>query len=498
MADRREEKREFDGEEDDAWQYPLLFIHGESDWSRDLRLQGDSSKKTNTLTRNMFYSYQLHDRANTYSLLLRGGRLFQQYLVDAYVCIEQDRLNYLRYNQNALRSEYMQGMHDAVTRGDTEGKDIGKRIILPSTFTGGPRYMYKHYQDALAICRVHGNPQYFVTFTCNVKWPEISRYMARFPVLKAEDCPDVIARVFHMKVISFINSLKVRRPFGKNSKKRGLPHCHLLLWVDEAHKIKDASQLDEYISAEIPDPINEPPLYKIVTDSMMHGPCGMARPNSPCMALGSCKKKFPKDYEPFTRFDENGYARYRRCQSTHFVQKHGISLDNGYVVPYNRSLLLHFHAHMNVEYFGWSMLIKYLFKYISKGTDRIKYTVKKTPDITANSTDNTTTEIDEIKDFVDGRFICPHESAWRIFNFMIHERNPPVQVLSVHLENRQNVTFKDNEKLENVLRNPNAKRTTLTEWLKNYCLDNSGLHLRYIDYLSEYRIQMGTYGKMLA
>ncbi|KAF5793172.1 putative helitron helicase-like domain-containing protein [Helianthus annuus] len=99
-------------------QYPLLFIHGESGWSRDLRLQGNSSNKNNTLTRTMFYCYQLHDRANTYSLLLRGGRLFQQYLVDAYVCIEQDRLNYHRYNQNALRSEYMQGIHDAVTRGD--------------------------------------------------------------------------------------------------------------------------------------------------------------------------------------------------------------------------------------------------------------------------------------------------------------------------------------------------------------------------------------------
>ncbi|XP_022042431.1 uncharacterized protein LOC110945101 [Helianthus annuus] len=484
-------------------QYPLLFIHGESGWSRDLRLQGSSSNKNNTLTRNMFYCYQLHDRANTYSLLLRGGRLFQQYLVDAYVSIEQDRLNFHRYNQNALRSEYMQGVHDAVRCGDTERKDIGKRIILPCTFTGGPRYMYKHYQDALAICKVHGNPQYFITFTCNVKWPEIHRYITKFPILKSEDRPYVIARVFHMKVTSFVNFLKVRRPFGnvtagnlfashyiQNSisvielyscylkivhlccsnlytiefQKRGLPHCHLLLWVDEAHKIKDAAQLDAYISAEIPDPIKEQTLYTIVTDFMIHGPCGIAKPNSLCMALGSCKKNFPKDYEPVTRFDDNGYARYKRRQSTHSVQKNGISLDNGYVVPYNRSLLLHFHAHINVEYCGWSMLIKYLFKYISKGTDRVKYTIKKTSTPPGNSTGNAAIEIDEIKDFVDSRFICPHESAWRIFNFMIHERNPSVQMLSVHLENRQNVTFKDNEKLENVLRNPNAGRTTLTEW----------------------------------
>ncbi|GJU89861.1 DNA helicase, partial [Tanacetum coccineum] len=41
---------------------------------------------------------------------------------------------------------------------------------------GGPRYMYSHYLDALAICRVHGNPSFFITFTCNVKWPEITEY----------------------------------------------------------------------------------------------------------------------------------------------------------------------------------------------------------------------------------------------------------------------------------------------------------------------------------
>lgn len=78
-------------------------------------------------------------------------------------------------------------------------------------------------------------------------------------------------------------------------------------------------------------------------------------------------------------FDKNGYARYKRCQTSHFVQKNGILLDNSYVVPYNRALFLHFHAHINIEYCGWNMLIKYLFKYISKGADRIKFAIKKIP-----------------------------------------------------------------------------------------------------------------------
>ncbi|KAL3620577.1 hypothetical protein CASFOL_035489 [Castilleja foliolosa] len=135
-----------------------------------------------------------------YSLLLNGGRLFQQYLVDAYTCIEQSRLDFINTNQNIFRSEYVAGLYDALARGDNNAHDIGKRVFLPSSFTGGPRYMYKHYQDALAICRVYGNPQYFITFTCNVKWPEICRHLDKNGGTQAQNRPDIIARVFRIKV----------------------------------------------------------------------------------------------------------------------------------------------------------------------------------------------------------------------------------------------------------------------------------------------------------
>jgi hypothetical protein len=147
---------------------------------------------------------------------LNGGRLFQQFLVDAYVCIEQNRLDYIRNNQNMFRTEFLGGIHDALSRGDTDGRSIGKRILLPSSFTGSPRYMYKHYQDALAICRVHGNPQYFITFTCNSKWPEIIGYQGgrSNPASTSKDRPDIIARVFRLKVAAFIKMLREEKPFG--------------------------------------------------------------------------------------------------------------------------------------------------------------------------------------------------------------------------------------------------------------------------------------------
>ncbi|XP_076927004.1 uncharacterized protein LOC143590390 [Bidens hawaiensis] len=392
-----------------------------------------------------------------------------------------------------FRTEFLQGIHDAVQRGDTEGRDIGRRTFLPSSFTGGPRYMYKHYQDALAICRVHGIPQYFITFTCNVKWPEIDRYMSGFPSLKPQDRPDIIARVFQMKVKSLIKFLKTKRPFGEIAayvytiefQKRGLPHCHLLLWVTPLYKIKDASEVDRYISAKIPDPSTDPHLYKIVTDLMIHGPCGLLKPTSTCMSSGTCSKSFPKPYQQETSFDNKGHVHYKRQIDGFTVLKGDLKLDNGFVVPYNRTLSLHFMAHINVEYCGWSMLIKYLFKYISKGADRVHYTVTKMQDVTDPSQQEFS-RLNEIQNFLDSRFICPHEASWRIFNFYIHDRIPTVQTLAVHLENMQNITFRDNDHLDNLATNMFNRRTTLTEWLHNNRNDNSGRHLRYIDYLTEY------------
>jgi hypothetical protein len=75
--------------------------------------------------------------------------------------------------------------------------------------------MYSHYLDALAICRKLGNPQYFITFTCNVKWPEIQRYMAEYPQLTTTDRADAVCRVFEQKIKAFIKFLKNKKPFGR-------------------------------------------------------------------------------------------------------------------------------------------------------------------------------------------------------------------------------------------------------------------------------------------
>nr|DAD25034.1 TPA_asm: hypothetical protein HUJ06_026498 [Nelumbo nucifera] len=96
------------------------------------------SQHQHMVTLRDFTAYRIHNRLNEGKTLLQGGRAFQQYLVDCYAAIEDDRLRYCKSNQKQLRSEVCQGIQDAINVGDTNASLIGRRYILPSSFTELP------------------------------------------------------------------------------------------------------------------------------------------------------------------------------------------------------------------------------------------------------------------------------------------------------------------------------------------------------------------------
>ncbi|XP_057451874.1 uncharacterized protein LOC130743658 [Lotus japonicus] len=178
----------------------------------------------------------------------------------------------------------------------------------------------------------------------------------------------------------------------------------------------------------------------------MHGPCGKANPTCACMKNGKCTKYFPKKFQNSTTIDDNGYPHYRRRQSGIKVLKNGIELDSRNVVPYNPKLLMRYHAHINVEYCNKSNSIKYLFKYVNKGSDRVTAEITTTAESSGNKR-----VVDEIEQYYDCRYLSPCEAVWRTFKFEIHERWPPVKGLKFHLENQQSVLFGDHEDITDVL-----------------------------------------------
>lgn len=78
--------------------------------------------------------------------------------------------------------------------------------------------------------------------------------------------------------------------------KRGLPHAHMLIWLEESGKKDLKSNIDKYVCAEIPDEEKDPYGYAVVKQFMIHGPCGPGF-QSPCMKGSKCTRKFPKKYD---------------------------------------------------------------------------------------------------------------------------------------------------------------------------------------------------------
>ena len=92
-----------------------------------------------------------------------------------YIKIETSRLDYFRNKQTEIRAELYQGIIDSIEIGESRGSKVGRRIILPSSFIGGPRDMQKRYMDAMALVQRYGKPDIFLKITCNPNWPEIKQ-----------------------------------------------------------------------------------------------------------------------------------------------------------------------------------------------------------------------------------------------------------------------------------------------------------------------------------
>lgn len=72
--------------------------------------------------------------------------------------------------------------------------------------------------------------------------------------------------------------------------------------------------------------------------------------------------------------------------------------------------------------------IRYLFKYVFKGTDQTGFEIQAG---------------NEVAEYRQGRYIGPTQAAWHILEFPFHHQHPTVHALSVHLPDQQPVYFPD-------------------------------------------------------
>ncbi|XP_073300590.1 uncharacterized protein [Primulina huaijiensis] len=280
------------------------------------------------------------------SMLLYAGRLLQQYAVDMYIKLETTRLDYFRRNQAEMRSELYQGIVDSIINGETKGNEIGRKIVLPASFIGGPRDMRRRYLDAMALVRKFGKPNLFITMTCNPEWKEITDNLKEGQ--QPQDRPDLTSKVFRAKLQDLKNQIITKSIFGVVAayvyvvefQKRGLPHMHMLIILRQDYKINGPENFDYYVSAELPNKDKNPNLHNFVVKHMMHGPCGDLNKKNSCMIAGRCKSNYPRQFCQSTTQGKDGYPIYRRINDGQIVDIRKAKLNNQWVVPHNSYLLL--------------------------------------------------------------------------------------------------------------------------------------------------------------
>jgi hypothetical protein len=273
--------------------------------------------------------------------------------------------------------------------------------------------MYQRFQDAMAIARYYRKVDLFITITANGNAPEIQREL--LPGQHASDRPDLVARVFKLKLQEAIDDIYKNGIFGHAAayvyviefQKRGFPHCHLLIVLRAPYKLLTPADVDSVIRAYWPDPETEPKLFDTVKRVMVHGPCGAYDPNAPCMVDGKCSKGFPKPFQSSTAMDQDGYPKYYRPDDGRTYNVKGHELDNRWIVPYNPYMSAKYDCHINVECVASIAAIKYPFKYIHKGGDRASAELRHR---------------DEITEHIDGRYIASPEAIWRILHFSLHDQ----------------------------------------------------------------------------
>jgi hypothetical protein len=218
----------------EALAYPLLRPFAEASWEPNML-----STKGERISHLLYQRQLFLSSPRTWEM----GRLGQELAVDAVSRLEGDRLNWVRFHQSDLRM----GSRDEIAERlgeDKEGPEAGRRIVLPATFVGSPRYMRQKYFEGMTLIIEKGNPDLFITATCNPRWPEINppdsdsdseepagkvrlrlRQKGQAGRKKADkkwsgrprQHPGIIARVFRWKLQRLMKDIKGGKLFGSKS-----------------------------------------------------------------------------------------------------------------------------------------------------------------------------------------------------------------------------------------------------------------------------------------
>lgn len=196
--------------------YPLLFPTGRPGW-HDHMMSWDVNTGRQQRVTLLQWSRHLLMHRDTVTFIQKCERLSLEFYCDLYAQHEARiaAFHSLPRQQAMYRCASYAAVHDQLQRdGEDNGNlnNVGRPMILPSSFVGSPRFYHQLYLDAMALpCRYH-KPDLFITITCNPNWPEIAAAVPAGSHWRFH--PDIVGRAFMLKFKSILAEITEDEIFG--------------------------------------------------------------------------------------------------------------------------------------------------------------------------------------------------------------------------------------------------------------------------------------------
>ena len=433
--------------------YPLFFPYGESGWGSEIRK--DIKFNNYLMHRLLLPEKDIYGNIvlmptqaeppkylpfSRFQIMFRLGQI---YLVDMISRIIDYRLQFNRFNQESLfgivqdtNNNSYNDVENNIEEGDNS-VSIEKSTFLSQSFHGSRRHLLGLASNALCLVSEFGRPTLFITLTCNPYWKEIKCML--FEGETAYDRPDITCKVFHKKLENLLYNLRNGKYFGQKHKivyeirvieyqQRGLPHCHLVVMLSDIPDWRDEKEqlsmwIDENINANFPVIVETSSdrlkrINDLISSHMVHK-CYKGETGCLDEKTGQCTRGFTSNIiQSTTTLDERGYPHYKRNTEKDLN-----------VVSHNVNMLLDWDGHINVEYSGSTYCVIYLYKYLFKGRKKVKAVLRGKRD----------TQKDEIKAYVQGRYMCAMDAMWRAYGYHTYPASiPAVNLIKIVLETTAN------------------------------------------------------------
>ena len=321
----------------DPFYYTLMFPYGYEGYDANKKIsdkknKSESNKEYSGYTVQNFYQYLLQIRENDKHPLWKFGKLFQRYIVDQDLKIENEKLMYLK---NSKITQKQIGKYRSIKKYIDEHQNVSEVTTdapqyMPSSFLGSESHYRKLFYNCMHVATKIHNPDLFITMSANTKWEEITNNLKFYE--NSHDRPDIVDREFKLKLDSLLDDICNKGVLGHTValcyaigyQKRGLPHAHIVLFFDKDNRPKNIDEWDKLIWSYLPNLEQDPILFNLVTDLYLHGPCSAKY----CVVNGKCKRHFPKKFENKTRMDENGNIIMKRSDDGSSTHKYINKKDN--------------------------------------------------------------------------------------------------------------------------------------------------------------------------